>query len=194
MNIVYKNKKSFYRKIRIYNFFSKFKIKYVLIYNNKSYNTFSKKHPKELDEELKILDIINISKRKDKYSLIYDYACDYLDNEFSNNNFCQFKENMCISNRNKPKEYQVGSCCTRNYTKETCKYFNDNTKRCSIKCISCKLFTCPYLSKKGIKYRVNDIVYLKYFLSFRQKLICYTSYFMTKEEIISKWRKFYKIT
>ena len=183
----------FYKKIRLLKFISHFKRNFIIKYKSKEYKDSFKRHPDKIDEILKILDILNTKKRKERYNIIYDYACDYLDNEFINNNWCNFKNNMCISNRNKPKKYQVGSCCTRNYTKMDCEYFDNTIKRCSIKCISCKLFVCNYLSKKGIKYRVNSVIYLKYFLSLRQKLIASVSFFKPKDVIINKWLNFYKL-
>ncbi len=172
---------------------SKLHIKIMIIYKDKEYISSSIKHSNNIDTILKLLDILNTYKRHDKYNLIYDYSCDYLDNEFCKKNLCAFKNNMCISNRNKPKEYQVGSCCTRVSTGKTCKYFDNNIKRCSIKCIGCKLFTCNYLNRKGIKYPINKIPYLKYFLSLRQKLITRVSFFRKKENIIRDWEKFYKL-
>ncbi len=184
---------SFYKKIYYLKILSKFRVNIIVKDKKREYQNSSVKHPDKIDEILKMVNILNTHKRKDRYSLIYDYACDYLDNEFLNNNWCDFKKNMCISNRNKPEEYQVGSCCTRTANRETCHYFDDTKKRCSIRCLSCKFFVCRYLESHGIKYRVKDIPYLKYFLSLRQKLFARISFFRTKEEIISDWLKFYKL-
>jgi hypothetical protein len=43
---------------------------------------------------------------------------------------------------------------------------------------------CSYLTKRGIKFKPNDIPQIKYFLNYWQKRIMQTSYFKTKEEII----------
>ena len=188
-----KEKKAFFRKMFLLKFLSLLRIKIIINYKDKLYSDSKGKHPKEIEEIVKVLDILNTKKRKEKYSLIYDYACDYLDNEFNCHNWCDFKNNMCVCNRAKAKEYQISSCCTRWSTKETCKYFDDSKKRCGIRCLSCKIFVCFYLAKRKIKYRVNDVIYLKYFLSIRQKIIAGYSYFHTKEEIINKWLKFYKL-
>lgn len=192
--VIKNNIKNFYHKIYFLRVVSAFHINVSVVYNNKKYHGLDNKHPKEIDEILKIIDILNTHKRKEKYNLIYNYACEYLDNEFINNNWCDFKKNMCISNRNKSKEYQVGSCCTHNtHNKETCPYFDNNIKRCSIRCLSCKLFVCPYLSRKGVKYRINEVPYLKYFLSFRQKIIAKISFFKPQEVIVYKWLRFYHL-
>lgn len=140
-----------------------------------------------------IINIINTKKKKNKLNLIYDYTCDYLDTEFAEKNICNFQKDMCEYNRQRQKNLRVCSCCTKVRTKEVCKYFNKKEKRCSIKCISCKLFVCHYLrTKKNIRYPMNKIPYLHYFLSLRQKIICKFSYFMPKEEIMDSLLKFYK--
>ena len=184
------NLNKFYKCIFFLKVLSFFRIRIGIDYSNKKYYSSSKNN-KDIKEILKMLDILNTHNRKEKYSLIYDYACDYLDNEFIEHNWCSFKNDMCISNRNKEKKYQVGSCCTSNLTKKTCPYFDENIKRCSIKCISCKLFVCPYLNKKGVKYSVQKVPFLKYFLSYRQKLLSLTSHFKPKEIIVKKWLRFY---
>ena len=187
------NKSSFYRKIFFLRILSFLRIKISIYYRGKKYEGYDSNKKSKINELLKMLDILNTHKRKEKYSLIYDYACDYLDNEFISNNWCKFENNMCISNRNKPKKYQVGSCCTSNLTKKTCKYFDERIKRCSIKCLGCKLYACPYLNRKGIKYTTNRVPYLKYFLSIRQKKIAKCTVFKSKEIIIKKWLKFYRL-
>lgn len=126
---------------------------------------------------------INIKDIKKRYSYIYDVVCNYLDNEFTINNLCDFENNKCISVRNKShcSESVNGCCYGRN--RGLCKHFKNNT--CSIKSISCKLFTCRYLRKKGVKFKINDIVLLKYFFNFKQKLILNNSIFKDKKEIIN---------
>ena len=36
---------------------------------------------------------------------------------------------------------------------------------CGSKCIACKLFTCDYLEKKGIKFKIKDILLLNVFFN-----------------------------
>ena len=174
------NVSTFYRKIRFYRFLKLFGYSFEL----KCDNAIEKK-----DELNNIVKILNTKGRRNTYSLVYDYSCDVLDNEFACNNLCDFKNNTCISNR--VKQSKTRSCCEER-NKGICKHFNKKEKRCSIKSISCKLFVCPYLIKKGNKYGVNRVVYLKYFLSIRQKCICYVSFFEDKEQVINKFMKIYK--
>lgn len=126
---------------------------------------------------------INIKNINDRYSYIYDVVCDYLDNEFSKKNICKFKNNKCISVLN--KSHCPSSCygCCYGDGRGLCKYFING--KCSIKSISCKLFTCRYLKKHNIRYKINDIVLLKYFFNPIQKYIIYISIFKDKDEIIN---------
>lgn len=190
-----KNKEDlFFKKIRKLKLLSFLGFKIVLKYNNQEFTKFDAGACKEIAQILKVVQIINTRKKKDKLNLIYDYTCDYLDNEFSQKNICNFKNNVCEYNRHVSKDKRVDSCCTRKLTKKTCQYFDEKTKRCTIKCISCKLFVCQYLrKKKKISYPIYQIPYLHYFLSLRQKLICSCSFYMPKDEIMAKLISCYKM-
>ena len=59
-------------------------------------------------------------------------------------------------------------------------------RRCSAKCITCKLFTCDYLEKNGIKFRMNDILLIKCFFNPIQMLIMKCSPFTLKEKILKR--------
>ena len=183
----------FYKKVRWYNFLTKFGKKFVVKYNDKEYDHNTKKSPKELETILNVVTILNTNSRREKYNLLYDYACDYLDNEFIEKKLCAFKDDMCIRNRCRTRGVKVSSCCERNKSRVICKNFDNVNKCCRIKSIGCKLFTCHYLKKQGIRYRVNSIPYLRYFLSARQKAICINSIFIDKDETIDKFMKFYKL-
>ncbi len=187
------NLDSFYKKVRWYNFLRKFGKKFSIKYKGKEYNHNTKTSPKELEMILNVITILNAKSRREKYSLLYDYACDYLDNEFMEKRLCDFKDDMCIRNRCRTRGVKVSSCCERTKTGVICENFDNVNKCCKIKSIGCKLFCCYFLRKKGIRYRINSIPYLKYFLSIRQKLICKTSIFVDKEIIIDKFMKFYKM-
>lgn len=182
--------KDFYKKIKILKLKRKFGYRFKIKYDKKIYPD-NKDIPPELEEIINIINILNATTKKEKYSLIYDYACDYLDNEFRGKNLCGFKDDMCICNRNKPKEKQVGSCCVKTTTKEVCKHFDNVNKCCKIKCIGCKLYVCIPLHKANIKFPVRKIPYLKYFLSFRGKCIVKSNVFVDKDYVVNKLMKFY---
>lgn len=193
INLEKNKEKQFLKKIRRLKLIRRFGYKIEVNYEGKYYTEYKDSIPKTIEDIIKIIGIINTETRKDKYSLIYDYACDYLDSEFRGKNLCEFKNNMCCCNRTKPKNKQVGSCCIKTSTGDICEHFDDNKKCCKIKSITCKLFVCPYLKKKNISFPVNKIPYIKYFLSIRQKLIIKSNPFVDKDEMIDKLIKFYKI-
>ena len=92
----------------------------------------------------------------EKYEYIYDTVCDFLDNEFICKNICEFKNDKCIAKRN----FNITCGCCRHYKSLfsnqliQCEYLIN--KRCSTKCLTCKMFTCNYIVKhklKGGKYK-----------------------------------------
>ena len=78
-------------------------------------------------------------------------------------------------------------CC---YGKKrgVCEHLKNN--KCTIKSITCKLFTCRYLKKQGIKYKINDIPLLKYFMNIQQRLVIMSSFFKDKDEVIKLLMKY----
>jgi len=117
---------------------------------------------------------------------IYNYLCDCLDLRFAQSNCCDFVNDRCVSRRELEckgcKNPVVYGCC---YTKNrVCPYLIEH--HCSIKCVSCKLFTCRYLEKRGIKYRSGDFLIAKIFFNYRQRLILNNSIYTPKEVIIDK--------
>ncbi len=129
---------------------------------------------------------INIKNKKDRYEYIYDTVCDYLDNCFQGKNLCEFKDNKCLGDRNKKFEKSCGCCHGK--TRGTCKYLVNGS--CSIKCMGCKLFTCPSLKKKGIKFRIKDIPLLNYFFNLRQKEVLAYTIFTPRDQVIERLIKF----
>lgn len=150
------------------------------------------------DNEQNIIDLIRSIKVMllptilEKYEYIYDTVCDFLDNEFICKNICEFKNDKCIAKRN----FNITCGCCRHYKSLfsnqliQCEYLIN--KRCSTKCLTCKMFTCNYIVKhKKIKYRIKDIFLLDKFLNPIQKIIILISYFTSKEKIIKRlliWR------
>ena len=105
--------------------------------------------------------------RYERYNYIYDTVCDYLDSFFYGKNLCDFKDNKCGEKRN--TNITIGCCrhfrvkCLGPFTKLVpCEHLKED-KTCGAKCIGCKLFTCDYLEKKGIKFRIKDILLLRVF-------------------------------
>lgn len=129
---------------------------------------------------------LNIKNKKERYEYIYDVVCDYLDSYFKGKNLCEFKDNKCAGDRSKKFEKSCGCCNGK--TRGTCKYLIDGN--CSIKCMACKLFTCPTLKKKGIRFRIKDIPLLNYFFNLRQKEVLAYTIFTPKEQVIERLIKF----
>ncbi len=133
---------------------------------------------------------------RQRYEYIYDEVCDYLDNKFIEQGQCEFKNDICIEKRKCKKvtsSTTMGCChhCKNQYLGiillqkfELCKYLKD--KRCLIRSISCKLYTCDTLKSKGLEYRINDIAMLNVFFNNFQKFILKVSVFKTKDETIDR--------
>lgn len=151
------------------------------------------------DDELKfkiyIVHACNIKDIRMKYSYIYDIVCNYLDEAFEKNNWCDFKDNKCIAVRNKNHCSESLYGCCYGSKRGVCK--NLENKHCKIKSLSCKLFFCRYLKKEKKNIKINDIPLLKYFFNTKQKFVLEYSIFKDKDEIInlliknkSKFNKF----
>ncbi len=153
----------------------------VIVFN---YNKNNEQHVIDLIRSIKIM---LLPTKLEKYDYIYDTVCDYLDNEFISKNICEFKNNKCIAKKN----FDCTCGCCRHYKNllsnklVECEYLKN--KKCSTKCLICKMFTCNYIIKnKKIKYRIKDIFLLNKFFNPIQKLIISISYFTSKEIIIKR--------
>ena len=132
--------------------------------------------------------------RYERYNYIYDIVCDYLDSFFYGKNLCDFKDNKCGEKRLANSDSCVGCChhykikllgplIPNNLTH--CEYLKED-HTCSAKCIGCKLFTCDYLEKKGVKFKIKDILLLDVFFNPLQKYFIKTMVFTPKEQIIKR--------
>ncbi|MBQ7668986.1 MAG: hypothetical protein IJS47_06640 [Clostridia bacterium] len=136
---------------------------------------------------------------RSRYEMIYDYICDNLDELFQKNNFCQFENDKCIYNRHDKSEYNVMGCCysfkyhsllgcpVSFYDISLCKHLRSHS--CSVKCLGCKLFTCKYLRKRGIVFKLDYMVIAKGFFTKGQRELLRTTFFVTKEEVLDKLMK-----
>lgn len=138
-------------------------------------------------ETVYIIHALNLKSLEERYSYIYDKVCYMLDKEFMNRNICKFSNNKCIGVRHCHYKDSLFGCC-RGPKRGKCKYLDG--KSCSIKSISCKLFTCSYLRKNNIKFRVNDFLLLKYFFNPIQKYYLEFSLFKDKKEMIEILMKY----
>lgn len=128
--------------------------------------------------------------RWDRYNYIYDTVCNYLDSFFYGKNLCDFKNNKCGEKRN--TNSSIG-CCRHFKVKwmgpltklVPCEHLKED-HTCGAKCISCKLFTCDYLQRKGIKFKIKDILLLDVFFNPIQKYYIKFMVFTSKEKILKR--------
>ena len=105
----------------------------------------------------KAIEIIKVDNIKEKYSIIYDEICDYLNKDFIQNGYCDFKNNKCIAQR-KHKLYppnRNNGCCSIQIKK--CPNLKDGN--CTVECVACKLFSCKFLKKRGIGFWGKELVF-----------------------------------
>lgn len=160
-------------------------ITYYLIVNDSKY----------LKDLLVCINAINIKDREKRYAFIYDKTCDYLDEQFSICNYCEFKDDKCIANRNRSTPYKDMGCC---YSFDIAGFFSPTlvknikqcqylvNKRCSVKNISCKLHCCKELRKKGVNFNSHKMLALECFFNQKQHDIINLNFFRNREEILNK--------
>lgn len=132
----------------------------------------------------KAIDVINITDTKQRYKRIYEEVYKYLNEDFISNKYCDFKNNQCVAQRNHefiPYIRKNGCCFT---TIRTCPNLKDG--KCNIECLPCRLYSCPYLSKRGITYYASEIILFKAFLTKKQRKILVFDFYKPKEKILKK--------
>lgn len=178
------NDKKFYSNLKKYINKKDYKVHFNL--DNKDVVDDKILENNNLDDDLKFkvlcIHSINIKDIEKRYSYIYDVVCDYLDDKFIKDNICNFKDNICEGVKHKYHCPESKNGCCYGTNRGLCKNFKKG--KCTIKSISCKLFTCKYLKKKNIKFKINDIPPLKYFFNTRQKFILWERIFTDKKDMI----------
>ncbi len=160
-------------------------VTYYLISNNSKY----------LNDLQVCINAIGIKDRKERYTYIYDKVCDYLDEQFRKCDYCEFRDSKCVANRNGTTPYKEMGCCHSFdiaspfslklvENEKICKYLNNN--HCSTKNISCKLHTCRYLRKKGVRFKPHKMLPLECFFNQKQHDIINLNFFRNREEILNK--------
>ena len=122
-----------------------------------------------------IITALNIKKRKERITYIYDEACTQIDNHYNNKNICGFKNNKCYVQQ-KLNNGVINGCC------RMCKYQSE--KRCKTTNLTCKLFTCSEVEKRCQIITFDDLKILN-LLSLRNKMILKSDYFSKREDIIN---------
>lgn len=134
---------------------------------------------------------IQIDDKVKRYDYLYDEICFYLDNVCITNNLCEFKNDKCFAKKN--TDVTMG-CCHHFpdkrlgifYQKKMvpCEYLGE--RGCTTKAIGCKMFMCDDINKKGYKFTVYNVLLIRYFFNFMQKIIIRTGIFDTKENIMKR--------
>lgn len=130
------------------------------------------------------IEIIKINNAKEKISKIYDYTYNYLKKDFIANNYCDFINDKCVAQRRfhlYPINRKDG-CCFMEIRK--CPHLKNG--QCDTECLACRLFSCPFLTKRGIGYYANEFVLLKAFFNKNQRKKLVFEFYKSKEEIIKK--------
>lgn len=160
---------------------------------NPDYNTNLVFIAKTLDEETlfkeeqikKAIEIINIDSKEKQYEKIYDEVYSYLKKDFIANNYCDFQNNKCVTQRHfslYPPCRKNGCCFTQI---RTCKHLQKDGS-CNVECMACRLYSCPYLSKRGITYFASEIVLLKAFFTQEQRHHLVFDFYKPKSDILKK--------
>ena len=127
---------------------------------------------------------INTKNTEKRYSFIYDNVCEYIDKKYQKCNYCDFKDDICVFFRNNKDICHENGCCYSDSRGGLCKNLVNNS--CQIKSISCKLYSCEYLRKRKVNFRMKNIPLIKYFFNIKQKYYIKYSFFKDKDYVINK--------
>ncbi|MBQ8424849.1 MAG: hypothetical protein IJX17_02365 [Clostridia bacterium] len=141
----------------------KFLIKNNIDFGNKIYIQNLKE--KKNNNDFLIYSLLNLkfNKYKDKMAQIITFSCDYLNAENTINNMCDFRDNKCVSCRDRNIDRVIG-CCQKN-----CKFAH--TGVCNVKNISCKLYMCDYIENKGYYFSPYYLPITKKYFSLTQRFV-----------------------
>ena len=187
MNNDSKSLKSYIRKMIRYRKYLLQKHNLTIILQNFNNNKIIHNQFKEL------LKVICYGNKYEIYSKAYDLACDYLDSYFYGKNLCDFCNNKC----GYKKDYDIEVGCCRHFEKHrqfgmllgeklaNCEYLG-NDGHCIVKCLGCKLYTCSYLEKKGIRFKQKDIFPLDSVFNWKQKIYIKSIVYRPKDYIMKR--------
>ena len=127
---------------------------------------------------------INLKNKEERYNYIYDTVCSYLDDRIIDENYCEFKDDICKYFREKNELTHKYGCCYSDSRGGLCNYLDKD--HCTINSISCKLYSCPTLRENNINFKIREIPLLKYFFNIKQKYYLKYSFFKDKDYVINK--------
>lgn len=135
----------------------------------------------QINKAIEIMKIDDIKKRNAK---IYDEVYSYLNDDFISNKYCDFKNNKCVAQRRHrlyPPNRKNGCCFMKI---RQCPNLKDGD--CTVECLACRLFACPYLTKMGIGYWASDFILLKAFFNKEQRKHLVFDFYEPKGKILDK--------
>lgn len=116
--------------------------------------------------------------------MIYNHIYEYLNKDFISNKYCDFINDKCVAQRHF-NLYPVTSkdgCCFKEIRK--CEHLNNGM--CKVECMACRLFTCPYLTKRGIGYWANEFILFNAFFNKKQRKHLVFDFYKSKEQVLEK--------
>ena len=128
-----------------------------------------------------ILNAHFIGNYKERIAYIYDKSCDIIQNFYTKNNFCDFKDGVCVNRRNNvtnPK-YNKNACC-----KVGCKHMGECG--CKTSNLACKFFFCNYLKNKGVMMSPKEFLPTKLYFNHWQRNIAKYYLFEDREKVLQK--------
>lgn len=155
----------FYKNLIFYKLFNK---------NKEFHIKYDIQISEEIQEELEqIIRVLNKKSKKERLGLIFDLACEQIDKLNVSQNFCEFKNNKCFTQKSKEG---INGCCGQ------CRYLINGN--CTQNSIACKLYYCYKIKKNKKCPKINDINILKYFLNPKEKFVFSMALYENKEETI----------
>ena len=135
-------------------------------------------------ELMKAIEIVKNNNIKIRNEMIYNYIYEYLNKDFISNKYCDFINDKCVAQRHF-NLYPVTSkdgCCFKEIRK--CEHLNNGM--CKVECMACRLFSCSYLTKRGIGYWANEIVLFNAFFNKKQRKHLVFDFYKSKEQVLEK--------
>ena len=124
-----------------------------------------------------LLDIRFNKKPNQVLSKVVNDACDYLDMENEINNMCDFKDNLCVSHRERGLKGKTGCCPS--FCKHT------TAAVCKVKNLACKIFMCNFLEDRGYYFSVHSIPVMKKHMNYLERFCLAGLLFRTTKKTIA---------
>lgn len=154
-------------------------------------NVYGENDNNYITEFFEIIALLNLKTNGERLNFVYDLVCEKMERDISRYGYCLFESNnKCIAQRDNAKwpENEINGCCFEIGKKRECQYLGD--KKCKIKCVSCRVFTCKYLKDRGVDFDVRRNILVRYNLNILQRAEFVWNFFETKDQIIAYSKRF----